>query len=171
MKIFRIKVDIAKTLGIRHLVNNIYSIINNRKKLLYLKNRTKYFCIGCNKTGTTSLAKAFKDFNFIVGSQGEAELLSDDHFSGNNDSIINYCMYAEVFQDVPFSLPSAYVYLDKAYPKSKFILTVRDSPDQWYKSIVNFHSKIYSSGSSTPTWNMIKRSNCMLKKCNQMCKM
>lgn len=163
MKILGTEIDISKTLRIRFLVNNIYSIIDKRKKRSYLKNRTKYFCIGCNKTGTTSLAKAFREFDFIVGNQSEAELLSNDHFSEKTDSIINYCMYAEVFQDVPFSLPLAYEYLDKAYPNSKFILTIRDNPDQWYNSLVNFHSKIYCSGDSMPTWSMIKRSNYVRK--------
>ena len=163
MKIVVTKIDWAKTIGIRGLVNNIYSRIDKINKKLYLKNRTKYFCVGCNKTGTTSLAKAFREFNFIVGNQSESELLFDDYFTEKNESIINYCKYAEVFQDVPFSLPLAYEYLDKAYPNSKFILTIRDNPDQWYNSLVNFHSKIYCSGNSKPTWSMIKRSNYVRK--------
>jgi hypothetical protein len=43
------------------------------------------------------------------------------------------------FQDVPFSLPKLYEFLDKKFPNSKFILTIRNNSDEWYHSLVNFH--------------------------------
>lgn len=42
--------------------------------------RKKVFVIGQNKTGTTSLEKAFKDLGFIVGDQRVAEILYDRHY-------------------------------------------------------------------------------------------
>lgn len=64
--------------------------------------------------------------------------------------MIEYCQSAQVFQDIPFSWPNVYKVLDEAYPGSKFILTVRDSPDVWFNSLVNFHARIFGGG-KTPT--------------------
>lgn len=113
---------------------------------LLVKNRQKIFCIGRNKTGTTSLKKAFEDLGYIVGYQRTAEKLLREYESGNYKPIIEYCKSAEVFQDAPFSYPHTYRYLDKAYPGSKFILTVRDSPEMWYASVTNFHAKRFGNG-------------------------
>jgi hypothetical protein len=91
--------------------------------------KVKVFCIGRNKTGTTSLKRAFEDLGYPVGDQRKAEILTGKHyFDGNFQPIIDYCKTAQVFQDVPFSYPETYKYLDKAYPGGKFILTLRDDP-------------------------------------------
>ena len=111
-----------------------------------VKGKPKIFCIGRNKTGTTSIKKVFKDLGFIVGDQHNAEELLPYYKAGNFDPIIKYCLSAQVFQDFPFSCPETFKYVDKAYPGSKFILTVRDSPEQWYQSLINFHSKLFGKG-------------------------
>lgn len=122
------------------------------QKRLHSSGRTKIFCVGRNKTGTTSLKKAFEDLGFPVGDQRRAEILYLDHyFEGEFDSIIRYCRSAQVFQDVPFSVPDTFRYLDKAYPGSKFILTTRDSAEQWYSSITRFHAKLYGKNGRVPT--------------------
>jgi hypothetical protein len=56
--------------------------------------------------------------------------------------IIQYCETAEAFQDIPFSLDYTYQILDYAFPGSKFILTVRNSADEWYQSVIRFHALI-----------------------------
>ena len=106
----------------------------------------KIFCIGCNKTGTTSLQKSFSDLSFNVGNQYQAELLINEYMRGNFDAIIKYCESAQVFQDFPFSMPNTFKHLDKAYPNSKFILSIRDNPEQWYNSLIKFHSKLFGNG-------------------------
>lgn len=40
--------------------------------------------------------------------------------------------------------------MDQAFPGSKFILTVRDSAEQWFESLVNFHGKYWSSSGQVP---------------------
>jgi len=116
------------------------------------KGRTKYFCIGQNKTGTTSLQKAFKQLGFVVGEQVIAEQLMEKHyFSGNFQPLIKYCRSAQVFQDLPFSRIELLPHLDQAYPNSRFILTERDSPEQWYESLVRFHSKLFGQNGNIPT--------------------
>ena len=109
----------------------------------------KIFCIGYNKTGTTSLEKSLSDFGFRIGNQAVAEVLAEDWaFHKRSERLIRYCHTADAFQDVPFMYPGLYKELDKAFPGSKFILTVRDTPEQWYTSLVSFHTKLFSSDKS-----------------------
>lgn len=129
-----------------------------------VRGNTKYFCIGRNKTGTTSLAKAFKDLNFIVGYQRKAEVLTDKYyFKSDYKKIIDYCKSAEVFQDVPFSYPETYKYLDTAYPGSKFILTIRDDAEQWYQSITRFSAKRFGRNGNVPTVEDLKNATYIRK--------
>jgi 3'-phosphoadenosine 5'-phosphosulfate (PAPS) 3'-phosphatase len=88
----------------------------------------KIFGIGLSKTGTTSLARALE----ILGYQtkdylGVTRYSPGDLSSMDLDEINTY----DAFADTP--IPSFYRELDKEYPGSKFILTVRDM-DGWLKS-------------------------------------
>lgn len=129
-----------------------------------MNKQTKYFCIGRNKTGTTSLKEAFISLGFIVGDQREAELLFDKYyFQDNYSPIIEYSKTAEVFQDVPFSYPETYKYIDAAFPNSKFILTIRDDPEQWYNSITKFHAKKFGKNGRIPTVEDLKNAEYVFK--------
>lgn len=113
--------------------------------------RQKYFCIGFNKTGTTTLAATFRGLGFIVGNQREAELLVPDWCNNDYRGLKRYCRSASVFQDAPFSYPGTYRQLAKAFPNAKFILSVRDDPEQWYRSLTRFHSKLFGVNGNLPT--------------------
>ncbi|NMM48051.1 sulfotransferase [Marinigracilibium pacificum] len=147
------------------------SIVRNFINRLKVRNKPKYFCIGRNKTGTTSLKKAFKDLGYVVGNQHNAEILIKDFEKGEYDSLIKYCKTAQVFQDIPFSFSGIHEVLDKEFPNSKYILTIRDSADQWYNSLVKFHSKKFGDG-KLPTYNDLINSNYVWKgwiwECNQL---
>jgi len=119
--------------------------------MFFKKNKPKIFCIGQNKTGTTSLQKFFQDHGFKVGDQPTAELLMDDYINRNWKPILKYCETAEVFQDVPFSNDYLFILLDYHFPNAKFILTERDSPEQWYNSITKFHAKLFGKDGQVPT--------------------
>ena len=108
--------------------------------------KQKVFCIGKNKTGTTSLKKALEELGFIVGDQTLGEHLIHDWATGDFSRLFLYCQTAQAFQDHPFSLPKTYKALDQKFPGSKFILTTRDTPEQWFRSLVNYHSKIFGNG-------------------------
>lgn len=114
-----------------------------------MENR-KVFCVGFNKTGTTSLMKALKELGFKVGNQRTAEEMLVHYENGDFAPIIRYCASADAFQDVPFSLPNTFRHLHAGFPDSLFILTVRSSSEQWYQSLVRFHSKLFNNG-ETPT--------------------
>lgn len=127
------------------------------KNRIEAMSKTKIFVVGRNKTGTTSLKKAFEDLGFPVGDQRVAERLYQDYyFAGDFGPIIRYCKSAQVFQDVPFSAPDTFRHLDKAFPGSKFILTVRDDAEQWYQSISRFHAKKWGRGGRVPTTEDLK---------------
>lgn len=102
----------------------------------------KIFCIGRNKTGTTSLHRALENLGYTVGRQEVAELLMEDWAKRDFRRIIQYCKSADAFQDVPFSLDYTYQVLDHVFPGSKFILTIRNNEHEWYESLVRYHSKI-----------------------------
>lgn len=133
--------------------------------------KSKVFGIGRNKTGTTSLKKAFLDHGYVVGSQANAEMLTKYYASKNYLPIISYCKYGQAFQDVPFSYPNLYKFLDLKFPSAKFILTIRDSAEQWYDSLVRFHSKKFGNG-QTPSSQELKNANYVYKgwmwECNRL---
>ena len=86
-----------------------------------------------------------------MGNQLTAEMLYLNWLMyGNIEDIINYVHTAQGFQDVPFSEQDLYKELDKQFPGSKFILTVRDSSEQWFSSLVRFHTKKWASDKNYP---------------------
>lgn len=106
----------------------------------------KVFCIGRNKTGTTSVERALNELGYRLGDQRAGELLLDDWAQRDFRRIVALARTADAFQDIPFSLPYTYQALDAAFPDSKFILTVRSSPQAWYESVVRFHGAIVGKG-------------------------
>jgi hypothetical protein len=81
----------------------------------------------------------------------------------NFKPIIEYCKTAEFFQDFPFSKPFTFVALDQAFPKSKFILTVRDDAEQWYNSLTKFHSKLWGKRGRIPTQEDLQQATYITK--------
>jgi hypothetical protein len=141
-KIISIKIDIHRELS------KDFNVINPN-------NETKIFCIGSNKTGTTSLKREFEELGFKVGNQRQAELLARDIIAKDYQTLIDYCKSAQVFQDVPFSQNDIYKVLDQNFPNSKFVLSVRDSSEQWYDSLTKFHAKMFGNG-EIPNWDVLR---------------
>ena len=129
----------------------IKKVLRETHGMLLSAGKQKVFGIGFNKTGTTSLAKAMADLGFIVGYQRTGEELIQDWSKRDFTKIIKYCKTGQFFQDVPLSLPYTFIVLDQYFPGSKFILTVRDSSDQWYQSITSFHAKKWGKNGRIPT--------------------
>lgn len=123
---------------IKHVIQEKKIALNY---LLHGSYQPKIFCIGFNKTGTTSIYHALKREGIKVGDQPTGERLLLDYLNGYFDPIVQYCKTARAFQDVPFSLPDTYAHLYQAFPDSKFILSVRDSENQWYDSQFRFAAK------------------------------
>ena len=66
------------------------------------------------------------------------------------------CRTADAFQDIPFSLDDSYRVLDQAFPGSRFILTVRNSAEEWYDSLLRFSIRVVGKG-KVPTAEDIKQ--------------
>ena len=103
----------------------------------------KIFCIGQNKTGTTSIGKTLEKFGFKLSNQRKGELLITEYIDGKYENIIKYCKSADKFQDIPFSKPDLYNILDKEFEDAKFILTIRTDTKQWYSSLYNYHNYLF----------------------------
>lgn len=128
----------------------------------------KIFCIGFQKTGTTSLGAALNMLGYrVCGPIGVTNpQIHDKALDWAKGRIDHY----DAFQDNPW--PLLYQELDKLYPGSKFILTTR-RPRSWLRSMKQYfgnyeaaaESWIYGEG-ITPRKNplkcmrIFKRHNC-----------
>ena len=110
--------------------------------------KSKIFCVGRNKTGTTSVKKAFRELGLPVGEQYLAEGLIHEWAQRDFRKLFRYCHTAQAFQDVPFSWAFTFQALDQRFSGSKFILTVRDTPEEWYQSMINFQTALFGNGSN-----------------------
>jgi hypothetical protein len=93
--------------------------------------KSKVFCIGSHKTGTTSLEIALKKLGYRVrGSFG-----TKDPDIANKVHQMAYAMVEkyDAFEDNPW--PVLFKELDRRFPGSKFILTRRPA-DAWIRSMV-----------------------------------
>lgn len=145
------------------IISKIKNKIRWEYKKYKLHRKPKIFCVGRNKTGTTSFKKAFKNLNYAVGQQHTAEKLIREYKAENFQSIIDYCKTAQVFQDIPFSLPETYKHLDRAFPDAKFVLTIRTSAEECYESYIRHQKKIYGKDGEMPTKEDLKKSKYVWK--------
>lgn len=116
----------------------------------------KVFCIGFHKTGTTSLKAALKVLGYrITGPNGHG----NPDIGANVESIARRLVPRyDAFQDNPW--PIIYQFLDRQFPGSKFILTVRPA-EKWIGSIVDHFGRkttkmrewIYGAGRGDPLGN------------------
>jgi len=130
-------------------------LLRNLKKIFY-KKTPKIFGIGANKTGSTSLTAIFKKLNYVVASQVKQEKLTTlDVQNRDFRTLKNFINKYQFFQDKPISEDTTYITVDAMFPKSKFILTVRDS-EQWFESMKNFHLKIINKANNTQKEKLTK---------------
>ena len=94
---------------------------------------SKIFCIGFHKTGTTSLAEALKKLGYrVTGPNG----VNDPEIHKNALPMAHRLVQSfDAFQDNPW--PIIYREMDRAYPGSRFILTLRDT-ESWIRSQINY---------------------------------
>jgi len=149
--------------GLRSRLKKLRRIIKNSYYIVRVANKQKIFCIGMNKTGTSSLRRAMIELGYTVGDQNEGELLFNDWVRRDFKKLYKYCRTAEFFQDIPFSYPYTFIAVDQHFPGSKFILTVRDNADQWYNSLINFLSKLFGDGRIPPSLEDMKSASYIYK--------
>jgi hypothetical protein len=125
--------------------------------VMYWPKRKKVFVVGCNKTGTTSMRAALESLGYRVGDQVKSEMLLEDWAQRDFRSLIKHCRSADAFQDVPFSMNYTCEAMDQAFPGSKFVLTVRDSPEAWFESTTRFMTNFIGQN-CLPTADDLKNS-------------
>lgn len=96
---------------------------------------SKVFGIGWIKTGTTSLGSCLKylGYNHCDGFYEISNKCVPHLFSGNYQPIFELARSKDSFEDLPWCSPGFYKLLDKEFPESKFILTIRH-PNNWLRS-------------------------------------
>ena len=115
-----------------------------KPKVLAEKKFNKVFCIGYNKTGTTTLQTVFQLYGYRVPDQKVQEMrLTKNVFRTDYKELQQFCQYYDGFQDMPFSQGMTYVAVDALFPESRFILTERP-PEEWFESLVSFQKKFYN---------------------------
>ena len=109
----------------------VYKNFDFTNPIMFKPLPTRIFGIGMHKTGTTALHHAFEilGFDSLHWGTGEAPRIWQEMQANGRSNLLEQ-WYA--FSDLPF--PLLYEKLDKAYPNSKFILTVRNEED-WIKSV------------------------------------
>lgn len=101
----------------------------------------KIFCIGFQKTGTSSLRDALSQLGYSVTGVFGRDLSLAELRASYVERGIDIASRFDAVEDMPW--PLMFRELDAAFPGSKFILTVRDT-DRWYRSIAgHFGSKPY----------------------------
>ena len=97
--------------------------------------KQKIFGIGFHKTGTKTLGECLKKlgYNHFSYSKKSRELLQELLLKKSLKGIFEAAEKYDSFEDWPW--PLAYKELDKKFPNSKFILTIRKDNQTWLKSL------------------------------------
>lgn len=107
-------------------------IARNVRRLRFGKPPRKVFCIGFQKTGTTSLGYALHLLGYRVA--GSTQIDRNRALEEiRHDALARSDRY-DAFQDMPWCL--FYQEMNRKWPNSRFILTLRD-PEEWYQSLHN----------------------------------
>jgi hypothetical protein len=106
-------------------------------------NTTKVFCLGFQKTGTTSVDWVLQDMGYQVA---KAYKQADAKFSKalkkkDISEIKQLTELFDAFQDIPWFL--YYKEFDRWYSESKFILTTRESVSWWNSFLRYFRTEHY----------------------------
>lgn len=93
----------------------------------------KIFCIGFNKTGTTSLGKSLELLGYRNASFNR--IVWNKYYLKNRiDKVLKYTAKFDSLDDLPWLKEEMIPILDKTFPNSKFIHLTRDE-ESWKKSL------------------------------------
>lgn len=122
--------------------------------------RTKVFGIGLNKTGTKTMARYLRSWGYRHRTYDSDNVYESPSFElyarGDVDGLLDIAENFDSMEDWPW--PMLYRELDARFPDAKFVLTTRESPEVWYRSLCKmavrigplplYETKVY--GSSMP---------------------
>jgi hypothetical protein len=117
------------------------------------------FCIGLNRTGTTTFGDACRILGFTRLGWVKTPARFDSHFllkaweRGDMEHLASVASEYQVLEDLPW--PLVYPAMSEAFPDAKFALTRRTSVDVWLESQAKhtrgsygMHRKIYGSSNA-----------------------
>ena len=102
--------------------------------------KQKVFCVGMNKTGTSSMHLCFKELGLVPVARPGANRGRDvklfKRIVEQNDyaTALAYAQDFVAFEDRPWNVWEMYRRADESFLGSKFILTYRD-PESWWRSV------------------------------------
>lgn len=97
-------------------------------------------CVGLNKSGTSSFTKAMTDLGYkMFPEPNQFQLLVSNAY--HNDwfstlSVLNNPRF-NLFNDAPFSYPGSINHIYPNRPNDIYVLTVRRTEEDWFKSVFN----------------------------------
>lgn len=103
----------------------------------------KVFCVGFNKTGTSTMKKCFEALGMVpvacpsASGMKPMRLFSRIVHEGDYATSLSLARGYAAFEDRPWNVWEMYRRADQAFPGSKFILTLRDS-ESWWRSVENW---------------------------------
>lgn len=105
---------------------------------------TKVFCVGWSKTGTTSLAEAFRILGLFTWQCAPWTIGINYYSSDISDISIDFSALNDYTAAADLPICALYPELDKQFPGSKFILTTRPE-DKWVDSAIHQLNELYDS--------------------------
>lgn len=98
----------------------------------------KVFCIGFNKTATTSVLEAFRILGLHPAASattlpGDQRLIRSA-LQGDFQPLVEVARRYRSFKDRPWNIGTCYQAMDRAFPGSRFVLTLRDE-EAWWRSV------------------------------------
>jgi hypothetical protein len=132
--------------GMKKELVDLYISIKHKYQILKLKYKkpnygSKVFCIGYNKTGTTSLGRSLELLGYNNSSFNR--IVWRNYYVKNDiKKILDYTAKFDSLDDLPWLMEDMIPILDKAFPKSKFIYLTRDE-ESWKKSLYNWRYKTF----------------------------
>ncbi|CAI4213217.1 unnamed protein product [Parascedosporium putredinis] len=119
----------------------------------------KIFVIGLSKTGTTSLGDALAQLGYHRSGWEDirSRWLFHAYTNGRVEALLRHTERFGAFEDIPWSL--AYREMADAYPTAKFILSLRDSEEDWLSSI-RAHTRRRSWNGHTTMYGCLRADDC-----------
>ncbi len=129
------------------VLNAIWSKVTHRFHVHTIFRKARYdakvFCIGYNKTGTTSLGQALRLLGYRHSSFNK-RVWRDFYDNGKTEKIIRYTAKFDSLDDLPWLLEDMIPVMDSTFPNSKFIYLERDE-ESWRNSFKNWREKRFDT--------------------------
>jgi hypothetical protein len=118
---------------LKTIARRLYQVLKSQRIHFYpVSYDAKVFCIGYNKTGTTSLGKALIQLGYRH-STFNSKVWNAYYKQGKIDKVLDYTARFESLDDLPWLKEEMIPILDHHFPKSKFIYLLRDD-ESWLNS-------------------------------------